>query len=241
MSDGLPGDRWGRVEAALSELTDVYERANAAMSLGLAGRLRERLVVDLRPRPGEAALDAGCGPGQSSELLAKALSPGGTLILLDPLNEMLVAARERASRAGSGLTLLAVRATFEDIPLADESVDLALAAYSLRDAVDRREALRELRRVLRIGGRLGVLDLTRPDWRAVDALAKTYVRWIAPALAGLATMRVDVSPWRELYPTYEAMWTSSEFVREIRRLFEVRTVFRRALGTFTGVVAERLR
>ena len=240
MSGGLPSDRWGRVEAALSGLADVYERANAAMSLGLAGRMRSRLVADLRPRPGEAALDAGCGPGQSSELLARAISPGGTLILMDPLAGMLVAARERASRAGRDLAVLTVRAKFEDIPLADESVDLALVSYSLRDAVDRRKALAELRRVLKVGGRLGILDLTRPDGRAVDALTRAYVRWVVPAVAGLATLRLDVSPWREIYPTYEAMWTSSEFVREVKRIFEVRKAFRSALGVFTGVVAERL-
>jgi len=241
LSAGLPRDLWGRVEERLRDLRDVYERANSAMSLGIAGRLRRRLISELSPRPGESALDAGCGPGQSSELLAAYISPGGTLILLDPLEEMLSEARRRATSAGRGVAVLCVKARFEDIPLADGAVDLAVTSYSLRDAIDRREALAELRRVLRVGGRLGIVDLTRPDGRVLGALAGCYVRWVAPALAGLASGRLNPSPWREIYPTYRGMWTSSELVREVSRLFEVRKVFRSALGAFTGVVAERVR
>ncbi|RLG46045.1 MAG: hypothetical protein DRO06_05060 [Thermoproteota archaeon] len=233
MAEGLPEPVWEEVLDSMRRVAACYERANAVMSLGLSSRMRRALLEMVPIPPNARILDAGCGPGEMSVEVARLLSPSSTLYLLDPLREMVELAR---SRVAGLVRVVPLVGTFEDIPLDDGSVDVVLASYSLRDARDRRRALSEFRRVLRVGGILGVVEVTRPDGRAASAVAALYVRLVAPGLAVLATGRVDC-PWRCLYKTFRGMWTSSELVDEISRLFRVIEVRKRALGVFTAVAA----
>ncbi|RLG48681.1 MAG: hypothetical protein DRO06_00980 [Thermoproteota archaeon] len=236
MAEGLPESVWEEVLDSMRRVAACYERANSVMSFGLSSRMRRALLEMVPLPPGARVLDAGCGPGEMSVAVARLLPQSSTLYLLDPLREMVESARSRVAGLVRTVPLVG---TFEDIPLDDGSVDVVLASYSLRDARDRRRALSEFRRVLRPGGALGVVEVTRPDGRTASALAGLYVRLVAPALAVLVTGRLDC-PWRCLHKTFREMWTSSELVLEVSRLFRVVGVRRRALGVFTAVAAVKV-
>jgi demethylmenaquinone methyltransferase/2-methoxy-6-polyprenyl-1,4-benzoquinol methylase len=113
-----------------------------------------------------------------------------TVVALDPSPGMLVQARRR------GLDGL-VQGNAENLPFADGSFDCVLMGYALRHVADLRQTFAQYRRVLRPGGRVVLLEITRPASRAVALALKLYLRGAVPALARLGGRQV-----RELMQYY---------------------------------------
>jgi demethylmenaquinone methyltransferase/2-methoxy-6-polyprenyl-1,4-benzoquinol methylase len=130
----------------------VYDVMNVVMTAGLDGRWR-RLAAQSTVRPGDRVLDACCGTG---DLALAALAEGGRVTGLDFSRPML----ERARRKSGDVEW--VEGDLLALPFADGSFDAATVGFGMRNVEDRDLALRELRRVLRPGGRLAVLDVVRP-------------------------------------------------------------------------------
>jgi ubiquinone/menaquinone biosynthesis C-methylase UbiE len=119
---------------------------------------RERLRSVLRPQPGERLLEIGVGTGYYSLDLAEWVAPGGTLELFDLQQEFL----DHVMRAGSerGLTnLVPTRGDATQLPHEDASIDAVVLTAVLGEIPDTAAALREIRRVLKPGGRLVVGEL----------------------------------------------------------------------------------
>jgi demethylmenaquinone methyltransferase/2-methoxy-6-polyprenyl-1,4-benzoquinol methylase len=147
----------GRLPAAgvremFDRIAPVYDAMNRAMTGGLDRRWRRetaRAVV----RPGDRVLDACCGTG---DLALAAREAGGRVTGVDFSERMLERARRKAPE------LEWVRADLLELPFEDASFDAATVGFGVRNLEDLEAGLRELRRVLRPGGRLGVLEITRP-------------------------------------------------------------------------------
>lgn len=234
---GLEPEEWSKIVRALERAADRYELVNRVISLGYSGRMRRKLVEMALLEDGMVILDAGCGPGMMSELLLSRLKRA-KLYCLDPLPSMLKAAFDRLKLLKGDFSLNFIEGTFEQVPLASDSVDLVVASYSLRDARDFYGALEEFRRVLRVGGQLLVVEVTKPDSRLLARLGGAYLKYLAP-LISIPICGSLRTPWKELYPTYENMMTSSEFVKEIGDYFEVVEVKRGLFGIFTALRAIR--
>lgn len=139
-------------------------------------------VADLRD--GETVLDLGSGGGIDVLLSARRVGPRGHAIGLDMTDEMLALARRNAADAG------ATNATFlkgkiEAIPLPDASVDVVISNCVVNLAADKAAVFREIARVLRPGGRLGVSDIVATDDLTADERAErgSHVGCIAGALS----------------------------------------------------------
>ena len=144
-------------------IAPVYDAMNRVMTAGLDQRWR-RLTAAAVVRPGDDVLDACCGTGDLAIACARA---GGRVTGLDFAERMLARARTKAPE----LTWL--RGDLLSLPFADSSFDAATVGFGVRNVDDLGRALRELRRVLRDGGRLGVLEITRPR----GVLAPFYKVW----------------------------------------------------------------
>jgi ubiquinone/menaquinone biosynthesis C-methylase UbiE len=119
---------------------------------------RARLREVLSPRPGERVLEVGPGTGYYALPVARALEPGGTLDALDIHQEMLVHTMRRARQAGLP-NILATQGDARALPYPDASFDAAYLILVLGEVPRQDEALRELRRILKPGGRLVVGEL----------------------------------------------------------------------------------
>jgi SAM-dependent methyltransferase len=138
---------------AEDELAGVPDSA-VNRALGVANHLR---FADIRP--GETVLDIGCGGGIDTIIAAHRTGPGGTVIGLDFLPEMID--RTRTAAAETGMTnIVTLEGEMEAIPCPDDSVDLIISNGVINLSARKARAMAECARVLRPGGRLCVSDLT---------------------------------------------------------------------------------
>jgi arsenite methyltransferase len=141
---------FGAAQYGAEELGD-----NPVLSLGCGNPLR---VAELRP--GETVLDLGSGAGLDLLLSARRVGPTGRVIGLDMTPEMVELARQNAAGSDNVEVHLG---RIEQIPLPDASVDVVISNCVLNLSADKPAVLREVARVLRPGGRLGVSDLIADD------------------------------------------------------------------------------
>ena len=151
------------VRSMFDRIAPVYDAMNRLMTAGLDQRWR-RATVDAVVRPGDRVLDACCGTG---DLAVAAAAAGGKVTGVDFSRPMLDRARCKAPEIewveGDALAL----------PFEDGSFDAATVGFGVRNLADLEEGLRELRRVLNPGGRLAILEITRPQ----GLLAPVYRLW----------------------------------------------------------------
>ena len=148
-SGTLPPDG---VRTMFDRIAPVYDVMNHVMTMGLDRRWR-RLTVEAVVQPGARVLDACCGTG---DLAIAAEREGGIVTGLDFSGEMLARAR------GKSNTIEWVQGDVLALPQDDGSFDAATVGFGVRNVADLRAALLELRRVLRPGGRLAILEITQP-------------------------------------------------------------------------------
>jgi demethylmenaquinone methyltransferase / 2-methoxy-6-polyprenyl-1,4-benzoquinol methylase len=140
------------VRSMFDRIAPVYDAMNRVMTMGLDRRWR-RLTAEAVVARGDVVLDAACGTGDLA--IADLRAGAGKVTGLDFSERMLERARRKAPLDWVQGDLLA-------LPFADGSFDAATVGFGVRNVDDLERALRELRRVLRQGGRLGILEITRP-------------------------------------------------------------------------------
>ena len=179
------GDKARRVGAVFDSVAGRYDLMNDLMSLGLHRAWKAFAVGIARPRPGERILDIAAGSGDLARALAKRVGPGGEVWLTDINRRMLERGRDRLIDAG--VLVPAVQCDGERLPFAGESFDCVTVAFGLRNMTHKDAALAEMRRVLKPGGRLVVLEFSRvwkPLEPAYDLYSFKVLPWLGERVAG---------------------------------------------------------
>ncbi|MBB6097544.1 ubiquinone/menaquinone biosynthesis C-methylase UbiE [Deinobacterium chartae] len=120
--------------------------------------LKRRSLEVLRLAPGDTALDVGCGPGIDTLALAREVGPGGQVLGIDASEAAVQQANRAAEQQGCSAWTRHRVGRAEQLPCADASVDAARAERLLQHLSDPAAAIAELRRVLRPGGRVALID-----------------------------------------------------------------------------------
>jgi len=140
------------VQRMFDRIAPVYDAMNRVMTAGLDRRWR-RITVEQVVRKGDRVLDACCGTG---DLAVAARAHGADVVGLDFSEAMLERARAKSSE------IEWVRGDVLALPFDDASFDAVTVGFGIRNVDDLEAGLRELRRVLRRGGRVAILEITRP-------------------------------------------------------------------------------
>jgi demethylmenaquinone methyltransferase / 2-methoxy-6-polyprenyl-1,4-benzoquinol methylase len=140
------------VRGMFDRIAPVYDAMNRVMTAGL-DRSWRRLTVEAVVQPGDRVLDACCGTG---DLAVAAEREGGVVTGLDFSPRMLERARRKSE------TVAWVEGDLLALPFGDDAFDAATVGFGVRNVADLDVALAELHRVLRPGGRLAILEITRP-------------------------------------------------------------------------------
>ncbi len=174
-----------------SDLPGRYHRMGAVLSFGQDPRWRRALVDAVAPRPGQRVLDVATGTGLVAFELARR---GCEVVGVDQSEEMLSGARAALERRPSlAHRVLFVRGEAEDLQFGDGEFDAVTFTYLLRYVDDRLATMRELARVLKPGGRIGMVEFAVPPVPALRAAWRVHTRAGLPLAGGL------VSPaWREV-------------------------------------------
>ncbi|WP_420588657.1 bifunctional demethylmenaquinone methyltransferase/2-methoxy-6-polyprenyl-1,4-benzoquinol methylase UbiE [Bacterioplanoides sp.] len=139
-----------------------YDVMNDLMSFGVH-RLWKRITIDMSGvRPGDKVLDLAGGTGDLTKKFSKIVGPTGGVVLADINSSMLNVGRDRLTDQGYVGNIEYVQANAECLPFEDNTFDVITIAFGLRNVTDKDKALRSMARVLKPGGRLLVLEFSKP-------------------------------------------------------------------------------
>jgi demethylmenaquinone methyltransferase/2-methoxy-6-polyprenyl-1,4-benzoquinol methylase len=141
------------VRAMFDRIAPVYDAMNRVMTAGLDGRWR-RETASAVVSPGDRVLDVCCGTG---DLALAGLRAGGVVTGLDFSERMLERARGKSSQVEW------VQGDALELPFEDDSFEAATVGFGVRNLEDLERGLAEMARVVRPGGRVGILEITRPE------------------------------------------------------------------------------
>ena len=189
-----------QLQRIFNTLAPVYDRGNDLLSFGLAKGWRRAAVASFSQNPPREVLDVACGTGDFVEAVLAA-SPASKVTGLDFSEEMLKLARARGYPAtfqqGDALAL----------PFGAGRFDAVTVGFGLRNFSDIPKALSEMARVLKPGGRLIVLEATRPGTPVKQALFKAYQWSVAPLVGWFSG---QPAAYRYLMRSMQAMPTEQE-------------------------------
>lgn len=175
-----------------------YDRVERMMALGSGSWYRRRALRRAGLAQGMKVLDVAIGTGLVAREELTIVGDASRVVGVDPSSGMLAQARQ-------SLTIPVIMGIAEQLPVEDASFDFLSMGYALRHVSDLHATFREFRRVLRPGGTIFILELTRPPSRAATALLRWYLRGVVPLLTRLLTHRAESQLlWQYYWDTIES-------------------------------------
>ena len=160
------GEKQKLVGEVFSSVASKYDVMNDLMSFGIHRVWKRYFVATAQVKRGDRVLDLAGGTGDIAVLLKDRVGETGEVVVGDINGEMLRVGRDRLTDRGLVRGLDWVQCNAQALPFPDASFDLVTIAFGLRNVTDQARALREMRRVLRPGGRALVLEFSqvKPEW-----------------------------------------------------------------------------
>lgn len=176
------GDKARRVRGVFDSVADRYDLMNDLMSAG-THRLWKRFTLALANlRPGQRALDVAGGSGDLAAGLARQVGESGLVVLTDINAAMLARGRDRLIDAGMAANVACVQCDAERLPFAEGTFDCVTIGFGLRNVTDKSAALASMRRALKPGGQLLVLEFSQLKLTALKPLYDAYSFRVLPLL-----------------------------------------------------------
>ena len=184
-------EKAGRVREVFDSVAAQYDLMNDLMSGGLH-RLWTRITIELSAvRSGQTVLDIAGGTGDLAAKFSKLVGADGKVILADINAAMLSVGRDRLIDKGALSNIDVVQADAQFLPFDDNSIDCITIAFGLRNVTDKAKAVRSMHRVLKPGGRVLVLEFSKPTSPLLSKVYDAYSFSALPAMGKLITDDAD--------------------------------------------------
>lgn len=175
----------GQVAEVFHSVAGKYDLMNDLMSMGIH-RLWKRFTIELSGvRPGHQVLDIAGGTGDLTMKFSDLVGQEGKVVLADINASMLQVGRSRLTDRGYAGNIEYVQADAEHLPFPDNSFNAVSIAFGLRNVTDKDQALRDMTRVLKPGGKLMVLEFSKPTNPLLSKVYDTYSFTALPLMGQL--------------------------------------------------------
>ena len=184
-------EKAGKVADVFHSVADSYDLMNDLMSGGIH-RLWKRMTIEMSGvRPGQAVLDIAGGTGDLAEKFSRIVGPEGTVVLADINDSMLKVGRDRLVDRGVVNNVQFSQADAQHLPFPDNTFDVITIAFGLRNVTDKALALDSMYRVLKPGGRLLILEFSKPQSEILSKIYDAYSFNVLPKLGKLFANDAD--------------------------------------------------
>ena len=203
-----PVEKTARVRGVFDSVAESYDLMNDLMSGGMHRLWKRFALSQTGLRPGQRALDVASGTGDLGAGVARQVGRDGLAVLTDINREMLARGRDRLIDKGFAAQVEFVIANAECLPFPDSAFDCVTIGFGLRNVTDKAAALASMRRVLRPGGRLLVLEFSkpRPEIRAAyDAYSFNVLPRLGAIVAGDAASYRYLAESIRMHPDQETL------------------------------------
>ncbi|AZH81553.1 demethylmenaquinone methyltransferase [Plantibacter sp. VKM Ac-2885] len=174
-----------QVSAMFDDVSTKYDRMNAVLSVGNDALWRIATTRAVGPAAGERILDLAAGTGTSSAALAR---NGAQVVAADFSPGMIAVGRDKYADRSD---IQFVEADATDLPFADEEFDATTISFGLRNVVRPKDALAEMLRVTKPGGRIVICEFSTPTLAPMRAAYNLYLERVMPLVAGVASSNAE--------------------------------------------------
>ena len=185
------GEKAGKVAEVFHSVAAKYDVMNDLMSAGIH-RLWKRVTIEnSSARAGQTILDIAGGTGDLAAKFSRIVGREGRVVLADINGSMLTVGRDKLIDNGMANNVQFAQADAQYLPFADNTFDCITIAFGLRNVTDKDLALQSMMRVLKPGGRLLVLEFSKPTSKTLEQVYDQYSFRVLPLMGKLITNDAD--------------------------------------------------
>lgn len=178
-------DKEKKVAEVFKSVAKNYDLMNDLMSFGIHRLWKQFSVLLAQIKPGQSVLDLAGGSGDLTRLMSDKAGKHGMIVLADINQEMIQVGRDRLLDEGKVGNIQFVQTNAESLPFPDNHFHVITMAFGLRNVTDKDRALREMFRVLKFGGKLMVLEFSKPTLPGLQQIYDWYSFQILPKMGEL--------------------------------------------------------
>lgn len=182
------------VHQVFEDIAENYDRMNSILSFRRHRAWRKFAMKKMNVREGDSAIDVCCGTCDWTISLAKA-SKTGSIIGLDFSSKMLSIGLSKLEKEGLRDNVNLIEGNALELPYPDNTFDFATIGFALRNVPDASKVLQEMKRVVKPGGKVVSLELSKPTWKPFRTLYFFYFGRILPLLGKLFVNRYEQYKW----------------------------------------------
>ena len=187
----LKQDKVKRVAEVFHSVADKYDVMNDLMSFGIH-RIWKKITIEYSSvRKGQKVLDLAGGTGDLTAKFSQIVGDDGLVVLADINESMLKVGRDKLRDKGLFNNIEYVQANAEELPFADNYFDCITISFGLRNVTDKQKALQSMWRVLKPGGRLLILEFSKPQYQILNKAYDLYSFTMLPLMGKIVANNAD--------------------------------------------------
>lgn len=195
MNQTQMNDKAQYVHSVFESIAEEYDKMNNIISFGSHVAWRNYTMKQMNIQPGQSALDVACGTADWTIALAQAVGPTGNVVGLDFSQNMLDVGAYKVSKTDVGSVIKLVNGDAMNLPYEDNTFDYATIGFALRNVPDIQTVLNEMTRVVKPGGKIVSLEVSKPPFIPYRKLFYLYFYNILPLIAKMVVNKYEQYAW----------------------------------------------